>query len=331
MEKNIFGLVIFFFGFISPITAQDSMGNYKNLADQILSTSKESDIICLGEHSHGDMNAIRTKSFILNDITSNIPTGVILFEAPLVTSVICYLKYESYSEFVWPFWRYKNIKITLDSIIDTNGLICLGFDPQETCNFSRFSTFLISEGYLKSDKELIKMDSLLAISIATTVSQAQTRPLTQTEAEEIIRLIGNIKLKLNWPEDVSETEKALISLCFDNRQFLAKEMTFKNIKDKMNFRDSIMALNINQINEIFKKILKQKKEIIWAANLHIAKRMNRGEWMMEKFIKINTDSVLSIGVIPRKQRKKSKRFDFAVVSGPPDYMSMEILNQYDCE
>lgn len=330
MNKNFFGTIFLFLSFMPAISAQNKTRTYEELSSQIIATAKESDIICIGEHSHGDMNAIKTKAHILKDVARNMPTGGLLFEAPLVTSVITYLKNEPYSEFVWPFWKYKRIKSSLDSIISYNNLVCLGFDPQETCNFSRFSSFLISNGYLKNDDELSKMDSLLAITILTSEGN-KTRNLTNNEAEQIELLIEKIKLKIQWPLDISKTEKELISLCFENRKYLAHEMTFQNVKDQMNFRDSIMALNIKHINEILKPELNQKKVIIWAANIHIAKKMNGGIWMMERFMENKSDMILSIGVIPKKRKKELKRFDFVVISGRPDYMPEELFLDYNCD
>lgn len=330
MEKIIFCLKILFLGFISTTSAQQNTASYEDLSSQIITSAKESGIICIGEHSHRDLNAIGTKALILKDVADHVPTGAILFEAPLVTSVIAHIKNKSYSEFVWPFWRYHSIKITLDSIIDSHQLICLGFDPQETCNFSRFSTFLISEGFLENDVELSKMDSILSFTI-NDGSISKTRKLTNDEAEKLNEIIEKIKLNLHWPVGISKTEKALISLCFDNRKHLAKEMTFHNLNDQMNFRDSIMALNIKEILEIIKPDLEEKKVIVWAANLHIAKKINRGDWMMERFIKNNNDRVLSIGVIRHSLKLKSKKFDFAVISGRPDYMSQEMYFDYGCD
>lgn len=330
MEKIIFAITILFLGFNSKIATKNNTRSYEDLSSQIIAAATESDIICLGEHSHADMSAIKMKARVLKDIVSEVPTGAILFEAPLVSSVIAYIKNEFYSEFVWPFWRYESLKVTLDSNIDTSELICLGFDPQETCNFSRFTSFLVSEGYLENDVELSIMDSILSFAISDGSSN-KMRKLTHSEVEIVKETIEIIKLKLHWPSGISKTEKALISLCFENRKHLAMEMSFNKIKDQMNFRDSIMALNLKDFTEILKPSLKQKKVIIWAANIHIAKKVNKGTWMMERFIEDNLDKVLSIGFRPRRQIIRSQKFDFTVVSGKPEYMPQEIFFYYDCE
>src|SRR5690606_36208981 len=242
--------------------------------------------------SHGDTIVIRAKSVILGDIVGHVPTGAVLFEAPLIASVIAYTKNDSYSEFVWPFWKYRSIRGTLDSIIEANGLVCLGFDPQETCNYSHFSSFLTSEGFVENDVELVKMDSILALAISDGSSSVK-RKLTEAESKLLEEIIEKIKSKLHWPAGISTLTKELILLCFDNREFLAKQLTFFNVNDQMNYRDSIMALNVKNIKKIINPILDQKKVIIWAANLHTAKKINKGDWMMERYLQSNADKVLS--------------------------------------
>ncbi len=330
MDKIAFCIIILFLSFIPTISAQVNMGSYEDLSSQIVASAKESDIICIGEESHGDMKALETKVLILDDVVNHVPTGAILFEAPLVASVITYIRHASYSEFLWPFWRYEGLKTNLDEIIDTHGIICLGFDPQETCNFSKFSSFLISEGFLENEVELGKMDSILSICISDG-SSTEVRKLTDAEAEMTNEIIEEIKRELHWPSGISNTEKALVSLCFENRKHLAKEMTLEKLNDRMNFRDSIMALNVKHITEILKPELEERKTIVWAANLHIAKKVKRGTWMMERFMGNNDEKIISIGVIPRRRKSKAKRFDFAVVSGRPNYMSDEEFQNYDCD
>src|SRR5690606_8629355 len=304
---------------IFGVEAQVTTGTYTQLSAMILSATNKSDIICLGEKSHGDMNAHALKARILKDVVGQAPVGAVLFEAPLVASVMAHLNKESYASFVWPFWKYEGLRQSLDSITGSPGMICLGFDPQETCEFLKFSSFLLEEGYLENDAELAEMDSLLAIAIYTRPDQ-ETRQLTSQEAKAVARLVEVIRLNLIWPSGTSLIQKALIKLCLDNRIFLAKEMTFERYNDQINFRDSIMALNIQSINELFAVSNQDKKTVVWAANMHIARKWNSTEtYMMERYIKDNQDRVLSIGVIPKKRKRESRRYDFAVIN-PPQYM-----------
>lgn len=312
--------------------AQALIGNYRELSDSIWVAAAASEIICLGEASHGDINAHAMKVRILSELIEREPVGAILFEAPLVASVMAYLKDASYAHFVWPFWKYEGLRESLDSLTRKPGMVCLGFDPQETCDFLDFSASLVSEGYLKQDSRLAKMDSLLSIAVSTAAFQ-ETRLLSSEEAQEVERLIADIRLDLSWPAHGKPAQKELINICLDNRIFLAKQMSLSNVNEQMNFRDSIMALNIHRIDEIFQLTHIGEKTVIWAANVHIAKKVNsrKIDFMMERYIREHTERVLPIGIIPRRQRRASKRYDFAVISGAPYYLTTEELKKYDCK
>lgn len=330
MKKNVLVSIIFLLGFTTANHAQNNIGSYDDLAPRIIASAKSRDLICLGEKSHGDMNVHYVKTRILRDLVEHEPVAAIIFEAPLVTSVMAYLKNESYADFVWPFWKYEGLRPSLDSITGAPGMICLGFDPQETCDFMNFSSFLLDEGYLENHTELTKMDSLLAIAIYTSPDQ-ETRKLTTEEAGTVEGLVEELRLNLAWPTDATPIQKALINLCLDNRGFLATEMTFHRYKDQINFRDSVMALNIQSIKEIFDLSNHDKKVVIWAANLHIARKWNSKEtYMMERYIRDNPDRVLSIGIIPRKRKRESGRYDFAIINKPV-YMSAGQMVDYDCK
>lgn len=147
--KNTFSLLLLIFLAVVEVSAQKTTGAYSDLSNQIMAAAKNSDIICLGEDSHRNIKDHTVKNQVLKDVVNQIPTGEILFEAPPVTSVIAYLNHEPYWRFVWPFWNYGGLRESLDSITNREGIVCLGFDPQETCNFSRFTAFLIFKRVFK--------------------------------------------------------------------------------------------------------------------------------------------------------------------------------------
>lgn len=329
--KNSIPVLLFLVLIADSVAGQKKMGTYNNLSQQILKSADASDIICIGEQSHGDTNALNLKTDILKELLGGVGVGALLFEAPLTASVISYFKQESYSEFVWPFWRYRSLKITLDSVIGRNNLITLGFDPQETCNYQEFTAFLRAEaGFLNNDRELAEMDSILAFAISDG-SFEKKRALTDAEVRKVNEIVEKLKLNLHWPSGISKMKKGLILLCLENRKYLAQEMALQKPDEKVNFRDSIMALNLAGLLRILKPEINDQKVLIWAANLHIARNRSGGDFMMERFIAYNPEKVLSIGVIPRKSRRKAKRFDYTIVAGTPEYMSAEMLNDYQCE
>lgn len=329
----LIGTFVLLFGVIFEGKAQSTMGTYSELETAIIDSSKKCDIIALGELPHQDKTHHYLKAQVIKDIASNMPVGALLFEAPLTTSVIAYIEKDSYASFVWPFWRYEGLKDSIENVIDDNGLLCLGFDPQETCNFPGFRSFLMSNRYLIDDTEMVLMDSILDISIASPAI-LERRSLTAEEAKTVARLIEEIKLKISWPEACTPIQKKLILLCMENRKYLAEEMTMKiNTDNIYNYRDSIMALNIKSLNEIFASKLADKKIIIWAADPHIAKRddSNTRTWMIERFVKNNDESVLSIGLIPRKRKKKARYYDFTLISGKPKYLTKKQFNDFNCK
>ena len=138
----------------------------------------------------------------------------------------------------------------------------------------------LKNNYIKHTSDQLRLcDSILNFYIGETADGK--RQLSVSEYNLLVAHYDSIAEEITKLTEVKEIHKKLLLHCFENRKWLCKYLTIKKIKERMYFRDSLMAQNI-----IFLKnnLYSSEKIMLWAADAHIAK-MNTDEhnarWMGE--------------------------------------------------
>jgi erythromycin esterase len=245
-------------------------------------------VIGLGETGHGYESINEAKSVTAAFLHSQLNFRVISFESSFVESLMGFLRKDSLDKrmagFLYPFWNTGSINTMLNHFVEeerqTDRPLIMGFDLQEDCRFMKFSTFLLKEGLVVAGKEkLMECDSILSLYIGANSSKKGA----MTEAEYKI-LSGNyniIRTELK-ARNLADLNAKLLDRAIENREWLCRYLTFSTAREKMYFRDSLMAKNITWMKQ---EIYSDQKMIVWAANSHIArKEANKdprwmGEWL----------------------------------------------------
>ena len=322
MGKIIFTWMIFFL-FLHISLCQAKIGLIQDVLPAIENKIDSCEYLCLGEYSHGDMETHYLKSRIVTTIMNHKKGNLFLFESPLVASVIAYINNYDFTYFVYPFWNRKNLIDSLLPVINNKFNYCLGFDPQETCNFKDFSGFFL-ERYKLNDTCYFLMqeiDSLLSIGIITQ-SSPKNRLLTVNERNLIKEDINKVQHYFNSIPNVPDFEKSLINLCFENRKYLAGFLTIKKTRQKLNYRDAIMAKNILKIDSLCNTLPNDEINIIWTADYHIKKVTKKRYRNMISYL-IPNFSLISVSVSNRGKSRNLKKFDFIIKQDKSEFMSQD--------
>ena len=262
-------------------------------------------IVALEEYEHGFESINEIKSSFVNFLQSDMNFQAIAFESSFTESIISFLNNDSLikrtSQFLYPFWNTKSVNHSLKSIYEAEKLndkpLIVGFDIQEDCRYESLSKYLTTKNIVIINRDkLIESDLILAEYIGIKRSKN-----AKMQNETYLNLLNNYEQIQNeiLTSNLKILERKLLGRSIQNRMWLLKLLTFSNFKDKMYFRDSLMAANIVWYhNEIYH----DNKFIIWAANEHLFKSVNKnkstwtGEWLSKEY------SINFFGVSFRKSR-----------------------------
>ncbi len=248
-------------------------------------------IVGLGEVGHGFETINKTKSALLQFLESELKFEAIAFEGSFTESVVSFMKggdLDSRAKsFLYPFWNTPSVKTSLKSFFDKEkGLkpLIIGFDIQEDCRFNKLSQLLIEKQLVFENKgKLDECDSVLSYYIGEHFSRKGT--LSKQEYLLLIQNYELIEIEIR-ARRLDLFQSKLLERSIENRKWLCRYLTLSTAKDKMYYRDSLMADNVKWIQ---KEIYPTNKFILWAANTHIAKKAgNRntvwmGEWLSSFF------------------------------------------------
>ena len=251
-----------------------------------------SSIVGIGEVGHGFESINEAKSTLLDMLQTELNFNAVAFESSFIGSIVSFLNNDTLEtrakNFLYPFWNTTSVKTALKNLFDNEKCLLkpfiIGFDIQEDCRFQKFSEYLNSKGLITSSKDKLKdCDSILSSYIGKNFS----RKCAITNQEYLL-LMHNYK---EIEEEIKTKkfdafQKKLIERSIENRKWLCKYLTLTTIREKMYYRDSLMADNISWLkNELYSV----NKLIIWAANTHIAKLTRNkkpiwtGEWLSSDY------------------------------------------------
>ena len=244
-------------------------------------------VVGLGEVGHGFESINETKAVLVGVLHSELNYEAIAFESSFTESIVGFMKGGDLDartkSFLYPFWNTPSVKKSLQSFFEKEKFskpLIIGFDIQEDCRFNKLSEFLIDKNLISINKgKLDECDSILSYYIGKQYSRK-----SNLSNQEYLLLIQNYELietEINAKE-LDSLRSKLVRRSITNRKWLCKYLTLSAAKEKMYYRDSLMAENVKWIqNELYPT----KKLIIWAADSHIAKKVSNrdplwmGEWL----------------------------------------------------
>ena len=279
--------------------------------DGITQEAKEGQIssdvlLLLGEQSHWVKSFYEEKKKIIRQATEDSKAEVLLLiESPLVLSIVSVLKGDSSNY----HYHHTNTKANIDFF---SSYVNYGMDLQEDCRFGEFGSFLIQRGWCdQNDQELLRMDSLLGLCILG--KNYSKDVLTKQEGRVLKESISKLKSKVLLRVQ-KEEEAEWLEICFTSRLQLAEylQLSIKNgRRDRIRYRDSIMALNVKQLLDRHKGYL----GIVWAANLHIGRKGVMGSQWTNAQVKSMAEylekdyELYRVAVDSKRRRKEEDYFD----------------------
>jgi erythromycin esterase-like protein len=284
--------------------AQQNQYEHTNLLHAAL---QDVSVIGIGEKEHGYENVNSAKAWIVAHLLKKENFGALLFESSFVASIVAYLENKNASprseNFLYPYWITTSIQHLFELILpqeNTKPLIT-GFDMQEDCRFTNLTAYLIQNNIVvNTQAQLLVCDSILSAFIGSSAKREQL--LSTTTLVSLLNKYHLIAEELRLCSKLDELNKILLMRCITNRKWLCEYLTISNLKDRMYFRDSLMAQNV-----IWQKkyLYNTEKIILWAADIHVAKSVTdakQSRWMGEWLTKIFGEKYFSISV--RKGRSK---------------------------
>lgn len=238
--------------------------------DSILGDKK---IIMLGESTHYDGSTFTTKSKLIKYLHKKFGYDVILFEAGLY-DMARLSNSESRikpTNFLYPFWSDVEETNELWSYLDKHKSISLaGFDIQHTGNLSDSLRGVLMRNYLKKcGININEYRSFIEVidKLSQYTSLKYKFALSSTKKDSILTDMDNIYQKLLLSKN-DTIDNYLYSTYLKNSRDWYHCVWNNNYMSERRFhiRDSLMAENlIWQIENNYKN----RKVIIWAANVHI--------------------------------------------------------------
>jgi len=255
-------------------------------------------IVGLGEVGHGFESINEAKSSLVDLLQSEMNFEAIAFESSFTESVVSFIRdstLESRTKnFLYPFWNTPSVRKTLKSFFDKETSLrplIIGFDIQEDCRFTKLSQLLIEKQLILTNRDkLLESDSLLSYYIGKHFTRKHA-----LSHQEYLLLVENYEIivKEIRAKQQSVLQYKLLERSIENRKWLCKLLTLTTAKERMYFRDSLMADNVRWIhNELYPN----NKLILWAANTHISNNVSNKEpqWMAEWLSSQYSDNYFSI-------------------------------------
>jgi erythromycin esterase len=246
----------------------------------------EHTIFGLGEEGHGYESVNEAKGVILDFLRQELDVRGVVFESSFTLCALRYLRGDSlaarlrYS--LYPFWNTASVKMYLQAFYQTEGRnkpLISGCDIQEDCRFTVLSRYLIDLGLVnKSRSALLASDSILAYYIGKDFSRRGK--LTTEEYGILTNNYEAVTTELRTHGTDGVNQKILLR-SVGNRLWLCHYLSLNSAKERMYYRDSLMADNVVWLKNV---LYPTEKIAIWAANTHISKQKIAGagpKWMGE--------------------------------------------------
>jgi erythromycin esterase-like protein len=256
--------------------------------------------------------------------------NAVLFESSFTLSVIAYLKDDTgskrLSNFIYPFWNTVSVRGFLQPYFQLERTahhpLVLGFDPQEDCRFGQLSEFLRDKFISRNKGNMAFADSILSLYIGRNPSKIL---MSAGEVKLLSALYDNVAAEIE-EQQIPERSEAMLVRCFENRKALAHLLSLRTAKEKMYFRDSMMAANILWIKA---QILPNVKMLIWSADTHVSRSAGgaprwMGEWMERdlRFFSVSFRHGSKYSVV----KTSGSKFDLEVLVGEKQKVRKEEWN-----
>lgn len=243
-------------------------------------------IVGLGEVGHGFASINEAKAAFAGMLHSEMNFGAMAFESSFTGSIISFLNNDRpdtrMKHFFYPFWNTTPVRAALQPFFEKENQahkpLITGFDIQEDCRFQKFAQYLNNNGLVRVNADkLIQCDTILSGYIGKNVSRKGA--MTSQEYALLIANYNAIAREIN-AGSLDDLHKKWIARSIDNRKWLCQYLTLATTREKMYYRDSLMADNISWLK---KELYPDNKLILWAANTHIAEltKNNTPQWTGE--------------------------------------------------
>lgn len=245
-------------------------------------------IVGLGEVGHGYASVNDTKAAFAGMLQNEMNFEAIAFESSFTQSIISFLNNDHpdarTKNFLYPFWNTTSVKAALQPFFDkeypAHKPMITGFDIQEDCRFQKFAQYLYNSGLVIANKDkLAQCDTILSGYIGKNVSRKGA--LTSQDYALIVANYHTIAREID-ARKLNPLYKKLIARSIENRIWLCRYLTLTTTREKMYYRDSLMADNVSWLK---KELYPDNKVILWAANTHTARLVKNnvpqwtGEWL----------------------------------------------------
>jgi len=281
-----------------------------------------SSIVLLGEETHGDGTAFKTKAELVKLLHKELGFSVIALESSMFLAEKSFEKAQKQQDGKLtirssssPIWTWSIEVQPLVNYIDqqknsSNPLYLTGFDYNEFSQMDR-ETFPIELlkamnknhiSFLNKEEQnsFLIFYALLANQFSERTEQMSVdylKSLLKTFNVAGYRILGELRLLKGT--DIELLAQNLINKLNVSNNLVNKELKETNSKFNEYLRDSIMAANIIWLKE---KRYPNQKIIVWAANLHNAKKVGApyrrlmGDFLYEKYPK----EIYSIAFVANK-------------------------------
>ncbi len=252
-------------------TAQDSA--VPNFRQKLQANIETAQVVALGEEGHGYETYNQAKTKILSFLRSKMGYRKLVVESSFTECIISYLTSGSLEQrlqhFIYPFWNTRSVRDGLQPLYEeekrTGEPSIFGCDIQEDCRYVSLASYLLSNGLVKENKDqLLSCDSLLAYYIGE--KPGRQYPSLQ-EYQLLLSYYKDVQTEIASNQQLSGPQQKLLLRSMENRQWLCHYLTIKSGKERMHFRDSLMAENVNWLR---KELSGSPTFILWTTNLHAA-------------------------------------------------------------
>lgn len=249
-------------------------------------------VIGLGETGHGYESINAAKGTVVDFLHRQLGVSGVVFESSFTLGVVGYLQADSLDQrlkyALYPFWNTASVAASLKPFYHREQQegkpLIAGCDVQEDCRFTRFSGYLLREGLVRTHQaKLVAADSILSYYIGKDFSRKNS--LTAAEYNSLVSSYELIAAELRQ-QPLPILKQNLLLRCLQNRQWLCRYLTLAGARQRMHFRDSIMAENVLWLkNELYPS----DKIALWAANTHVSRLAGgnkhpgwMGEWLSSR-------------------------------------------------
>lgn len=248
-------------------------------------TLKNKDIVMLGEQTHSDGATFLAKSRLIKYLHQNLGYDVLIYETGLYDTENLWenLKNNSpdkpvdFSKALYPFWcenqeNEELLNYILKNIGKGNEMEIAGLDVQFSGRIKNHERDSLLTQYLDSKPQINAEDFPSFFSIKHRynyyANKWMAKRLTETKRDSILKDIQSIN-KIFALDSKQNKEDSLYTRFFKNIETLYNYSWNYDRGEDMRFqiRDSAMAENFICLKE---NKFKNRKVIIWAANLHIS-------------------------------------------------------------